>query len=368
MKNIMRIIVAAFLVLIALALLLVAYELIISSGKVSEYKDEKGRVISGSLSEKIHVEINGADNGFFINSKDIDNPVLLFISSGPGTDDYFFNEKYTDMHLEDEFTVVYWDYRGMGIAFDSKIDPDSITGDVLTEDAHMVTQYLKDRFNKNKIYIMGFSGGTRIAVEVIKKYPEDYFAYIGMAQVVTDNTDRDTIMYNFMKDVFTERGDTKRLKKLESEVTKLDGGNYVAHNWYSFVYLLHDAGGGTTYKESEFIGIDIPIMLSHCYTFSEKINYIRGMKMYRRTKFERECADFDFRKTKNEFKIPVFFLSGEYDYNCPWPLVEEYCNVISAPMKGFYKIKNAAHSPLWENVPASHDVMLEIKEKTLYEK
>ena len=60
----------------------------------------------------------------------------------------------------------------------------------------------------------------------------------------------------------------------------------------------------------------------------------------------------------------MFFLSGEYDYNCPWPLVEDYCEKISAPDKGFYLIKDAAHSPLWENARDSFDAMAEILEKT----
>ncbi|MCR4647895.1 MAG: alpha/beta hydrolase, partial [Lachnospiraceae bacterium] len=68
-----------------------------SSGKIREYKDANGNVIPGSISEKIIIDINGAKNGLFINGKDINNPVLLLISSGPGTDDYFLTERYPDM-------------------------------------------------------------------------------------------------------------------------------------------------------------------------------------------------------------------------------------------------------------------------------
>ncbi len=60
------------------------------------------------------MNINGAPNGFFINSVDTGNPVLWLVSSVPGTDDYVFTDKYEDMRLEEDFTVVYWDYRSMG--------------------------------------------------------------------------------------------------------------------------------------------------------------------------------------------------------------------------------------------------------------
>ena len=310
------------------------------------------------------MDINGAPNGFFINSKDLDNPVLLFVSSGPGTDDYVFTDKYKDMHLEDEFTVVYWDYRYMGIAYNSKIDVDSVNIDNLLDDTYAVTEYLKERFNKDKIYIMGFSGGTHVALREAARHPENYYAYIGMAQCVTDSEENDTLMYNFMKGVFEKNGDKTNLNKLEDSVTHLDSGNIKCKDWYSYVNLLHDAGGGTILNKSEFEGIVMPIITCRCYTVPEKFKYITGMKKYRTTPLYEELNDFDYRNSMNIFELPVFFISGECDYNCPWELVEDYCDSIDAPVKAFYKIPGAAHSPLWENTDAAHEAMLQIKEMT----
>ena len=345
--------------ILAVPVLLLVVWWIMSPGKIRTYTE------ANSLSEKFVMDINGAPNGFFINSKDINNPVLLFVSSGPGTDDYVFTDKYKDMHIEDEFTVVYWDYRYMGIAYDKDIDVDSINIDNLLDDTYAVTEYLKDRFNKDKIYIMGFSGGTKIALMEVQRHPEDYYAYIGMAQCVTDSEENDTLMYKFMKDVFVMRGDTKNLKKLEDAVVHLDGGNIKCKDWYVYVNLLHEAGGGTIYNKTEFEGIVWPIITCGCYTLKEKINYITAMKTYRKTPLYEQLDDFDYRKSIAHIEIPVFFISGEYDYNCPWELVEDYCNVIDAPRKGFYKISGAAHSPLWENPDETEKALIEIKEMTL---
>jgi len=359
MKKILFRIVFIFAGLIVLLFLIWWF---MSGNKIREYKDGQGNTLSGSVSEKTIIEINGAKNGLFINSRDASNPVLLLVSSGPGTDDYFLTERFPDMHIDDIFTLVYWDYRGMGIAYDAGIDPAGITAEVLLEDTKAVTNYLRDRFCADKIFIMGFSGGTKIAVKAALTYPELYYAYIGMAQLVTDSAENDRLMYDFMRSVFEERKDSKRLKKLE-ELVYRDASGLHAKDWYSYVMLLHDAGGGTTYNETEFWGIDIPIMMSHCYTVTEKINYIRGMKMYRKTAFAKETKGFDYRKSMNEFEIPVYFLSGKYDFNCPQPLVKDYCEKITAPDKGFYLIDNAAHSPLWENAEESFRIMEEIKEK-----
>lgn len=63
---------------VAIFLIIFLIWVFMSPGTIREYDGEK------SLSEKFVMDINGAPNGFFINSKNTDNPVLLFVSSGPG--------------------------------------------------------------------------------------------------------------------------------------------------------------------------------------------------------------------------------------------------------------------------------------------
>ena len=138
-KKAVKIIIMIFLCIIAVLIVLFVIWAIMSPGKIRTYDSPK------SLSEKFVTEINGAPNGFFINSVNTDNPVLLFVSSGPGTDDYVFTDKYKDMKLEEDFTVVYWDYRNMGIAYDKDFDMSSITLENLLNDTDHVTQYLKKR-------------------------------------------------------------------------------------------------------------------------------------------------------------------------------------------------------------------------------
>ena len=99
MKKMMSIFRVTALCLMAFVLFVLIIWIIISPGKIRTYTEPN------SLSEKFVMDINGAPNGFFINSKDIDNPVLLFVSSGPGTDDYVFTDKYKDMQLEDYLSI-----------------------------------------------------------------------------------------------------------------------------------------------------------------------------------------------------------------------------------------------------------------------
>ena len=358
-RRIMLISLIVVLIIINFALILLLIWTIMSPGSIRKYKDKN------SLSQKYTININGEKNGFFINSKDINNPVLLLVSSGPGTDDYFLTSKYKDMKIEEHFTIVYWDYRGMGIAYNKNIDINSITMDNLVKDAHEVTNYLKERFNKDKIYIMGFSGGTKIALNTVKEYPSDYYAYIGMAQVVTNSYENDTLMYNFMKKIFDSRNQISKLKELEKEVTHLDNDFVKCNDWGKFVMLVHDAGGGTILNKTEKDSITLPIICAKCYTIKEKFDYIKGLKLYKKVQLEK--GEYDYRNSISKIDIPTYFISGEYDYNCPWELVEDYSNKLDAPKKGFYKITNSAHSPLWENYTKTLDALLKIKEETINE-
>ena len=356
MKKNRRILMTVAIVLILLIVIPLVFWVILSRGSIRSYSGEN------SLSEKFVMDINGAPNGFYINSKDTDNPVLLLVSSGPGTDDYFLTDKYKDMDLEDDFTVVYWDYRGCGIAYDRNVDINEITLDNLINDTHEVTGYLKERFSREKIFLMGFSGGSKIAINVAQMYPEDYYAYIGMAQCVTDSYENDTLMYGFMKKTFEANGDTRSLKKLEDSVEHIDD-HVKCKNWRDYVDLVHEAGGGTIKDKSEFTGNIIPIFTCRCYTVREKLNYVPSLKMYDKAPIADEIKNYDYREEITSLDIPAYFISGEYDYNCPWELVEDYCDGLKAPDKGFYLIPDSAHSPLWENPEKTCDILKSIKEK-----
>lgn len=349
MKKVIKKLLIIFYIFIFCIFVLGMIFVVISSGKIKPFKNQNGQIIKNSISEKIIVNLNGADNGLIICGKNLENPVLLLISSGPGTSDYFFNEAYPNMNLEDFYTVCYWDYRGMCLVYDKNLNPETITTEQILKDTKAVTDYLKNRFGKEKIFLMGFSGGSHIGLKIATVYPNDYYAYIGLSQSVCRGPENDSLMFDYMEKIFKSRGQMTNLKKLEKSVDFLENGQVICKDWATFVFLLHKAGGGTIKDKSEFMGIIVPIIKARCYTAREKINYIRGMKMYRTTPFYKDLENKDYRNEITKLEIPVYFISGEYDYNCPWPLVEQYCTMLQAPKKAFFKVENAAHSPLWEN-------------------
>jgi len=93
-----------------------------SPGRPAPLVDEMGQKIDGSLSEKVFVEINGIQQGMFIQSANPTNPVLLFLHDGPGMVEFFLQGTHPSS-LEQDFTVVWWEQRGAGMSFSTEISP-----------------------------------------------------------------------------------------------------------------------------------------------------------------------------------------------------------------------------------------------------
>lgn len=98
----------AMIVAATLALLLLgafAWLLAISPGQPRPLVDATGRVIPGSLSERVFVGIGGIRQGMIIQSADPSSPVPLFLHGGPGMVEFFMEADYPT-GLAQHFTMV----------------------------------------------------------------------------------------------------------------------------------------------------------------------------------------------------------------------------------------------------------------------
>ncbi|MCF8267333.1 MAG: alpha/beta hydrolase, partial [Ignavibacteriales bacterium] len=116
---------------ILITILLLIY---ISPGKPDQFFDNNGKPAANSISEKIFVSIGGIRQGMIIRSRDIRNPVLLYVHGGPSFPNYFLFEKYQP-GLEEHFTVCYWEQRGGGLSYSPEIALETMTFEYLISDA-----------------------------------------------------------------------------------------------------------------------------------------------------------------------------------------------------------------------------------------
>jgi pimeloyl-ACP methyl ester carboxylesterase len=188
--------------------------------KPEPFAGENGRPLRAGIAEKVFADINGVRQGMFIEGKDAAHPVLLWLHGG--LPEYFLTERYPT-GLENDFTMVWWEQRGAGLSYSRGIPPETMTLEQFIADTLSVTDYLRDRFGKEKIYLMAHSGGTFIGLQAVARAPEMYHAYIGVAQMV-DQLSSERLAYEYMLKRFTEAGNRRMVRKLQAAPVTMTAG------------------------------------------------------------------------------------------------------------------------------------------------
>lgn len=312
-------------------------------GKPAPFVDDSGTPLPNSISEKIFVDINGLEQGMIIKGRDLNNPVLLYVHGG--MPDTFLNQRYpTD--LEQYFTVVWWELRGAGLSYRPDMPRETLTSEQMVADTLAVTNYLRQRFGREKIYLMGHSGGTFIAIQAARQAPELYHAYIGMAQM-SDQFKSEQIAYAFMLQEFKKNGNTRMVRKLEAAPVTAEGipDAYLALRDVA----MHSLGIGTMHNmRSVERDLFLESFRYHGYTLKEKINYWRAKFSSGVSAIWKENITTNLNQTVPGLEIPTYFLEGVYDYTCSYTEAKAYFEKLNAPVKGFYTFDHSAHSPLFE--------------------
>ena len=339
-------------VFFALAVALVA----LSPGRLAPLRAADGRVIPGSLSERVTMDIGGVQQGMFIQSADPANPVLLFLHGGPGMPEFFLETTHPT-GLARDFTVVWWEQRGAGMSWNPDILPDTMTVPQLISDTITVTNYLRDRFGQDKITLLGHSWGSYLGIQVAATAPDLYHAYIGMGQV-SYQLQSEVAAHAALIAAYQAQGDTGMVRKLEAAPVSIKGG--LSNAWLRLRdKAMHGLGVGTTRDmRSVITGVFLPVWFCRAYTLREKIGIWRGLAFSRRYLWD-EFLNTDLTSQIDHLDLPVYFFSGRHDLTANHDLSRAFFDRISAPVKGFYTFDNSAHSPLFEEPQRARDILLQ---------
>lgn len=362
-NEMLRLFLIASIVLVVCAFLSLSLLCVLSPGKIKPYVGEDGEILPFSISEKTFININGIRQGMFIKGQNMHNPILLYLHGG--MPDYFLKQRYPTK-LEEDFVVVWWEQRGVGMSYNPNVPLTTVTQDQLIADTLKVTDYLRKRFNKNKIFLMGHSGGTFIGMQVIAQSPERYEAYIGVAQM-SNQFESEKLAYDYMLNQFRLNKDTKMVQRLVSHPV-------VEHNKISPAYLkirdqaMHRLGIGTTHgMHSVISGVFLLSLASPEYTLKEKINTWRSKSKYGISILSDTILSSDLSQRVKAVNIPVYFFHGRYDYTVSYALAKAYFQTLEAPVKGFYTFEHSAHSPMFEESEQTQKIIREdvLKKKNI---
>jgi pimeloyl-ACP methyl ester carboxylesterase len=316
---------------------------------------ESGRSPRNRVSEKAFVDINGLRQGMFIQTQDPTRPVLLFLHGG--LPEYFLTERHPT-GLENHFTVVWWEQRGAGLSYKPGISPETMTLEQFIADTLSVTNYLRERFGKDKIYLMAHSGGAFFGIQAVARAPELYHAYVGVAQMVYQ-LESERLAYEYMLERFKQAGESKMVQRLEAApVTMTDGTPraYLALRDRA----MHPLGIGTTHDMTSVLrGVIWPSLVSRRYTPTEKVKLWRGKFSSGVSALWDDMLTTDLTSQVPELALPAYFFHGIFDYTVNYGLAKSYFQKLKAPLKGFYTFDRSAHSPVLEEPEKARAIMRE---------
>lgn len=295
---------------------------------------------TSELAYSEQVNINDTQQHIIVRGEDESNPVILFLAGGPGGSQVQATRQHLK-YLEDEFTIVNWEQPGSGMSYKSR-DISTLTPQTYVLDAHALTQYLKDRFEKDKIYLMGESWGSYLAIELATQYPDDYHAIVTTGQMV-DFAETEEYCYDKALEIARETNDDQQVKALENlGRPPLTEGNISLDSATYLTYLHQYMAQSDDVNHVSWSTFDT--LFSPEYSITDSLNFMRAL-YFTFSHVYKQLYTTDLRQTHTDIDVPIYILHGRHDVNAPVYLVEEYYNLINAPEKELIFFERSGHNP-----------------------
>lgn len=291
-------------------------------------------------------------------------PILLVCGGGPGIPQYFLEYLYPSV-LDEYFDVVYFDYRGTGLFSRERLRNIDMTTERYLTDIKKLAEYFISVEPESKLYILGHSFGTYIALQAVKRFPDYFNSYIAVSQICNQYVS-ECMAVEYMKSWYAIHNNKKKANRFDRFNIWKDEACY--HNYVVSPLRdasMHEIGIGTTRNmRSPVKEIFLPSLKCPMYSFGELV------KIWKR-KFAASCYPvtsdamrFNAFEEVSEIEIPIFFITGRHDYTCNVELQISYFERIKSPYKKLFLFEEAAHSPIYECPDESRKVLNTILEKT----
>jgi pimeloyl-ACP methyl ester carboxylesterase len=250
---------------------------------------------ASGIDEASYVPIGGIEQWVTIRGQDRANPVILFLHGGPGdvTNPWTFG---IFAPWEEQFTMVQWDERGAGRTL-AKTGPgvaSTLTVDRMAQDGIELAEYLRQRLGKAKIILVGHSFGSVLALTMVRRRPDLFYAYVGTGQVA-DATRNYAVAYDALVRKARALGNARALADLQ----RVGPPPYASGDGYRVQWAWANAFEGADQFLNGTIGLT--------------------------------------------FAIPIFFFQGAEDFTTPTALARQYLAMIHAPRKAFVTIEGGGH-------------------------
>ncbi len=321
--------------------------------------DASGATIPGGLATLETVPLGGSDQTIMIRAADPSKPVLLFLSGGPGQSDLALARALTTGWVDD-LVFVDWDQRGNGTSYPA-IDPlASMTLDQAVADTIALSEYLRERFAEEKIYLMGESWGTILGVLAVQQRPDLFHAWIGSGQMV-DVRETDRRIYADLTALAQRTGDADLAAGLEAigepPYQDIPFANGQVMFWYDRMYEAYTPSAGYLAR-GDASGLDPFGVLGSEYALIDKANVLRGLMDTFAVMYP-QLQGLDLRQEVPRLEVPVVVLDGAAELDGRRDLALAWFDALDAPSKQLVTYDGAAHAVAFEQADEVERLLVE---------
>jgi proline iminopeptidase len=264
------------------------------------------------------VEIGGIKQWIGAKSDDDSKPLLLFLHGGPGFSSRAYSKKFVKQ-LKKDFIVAQWDQRGTGITAAWGSSNDSLTIELMHSDTEEVVNYLLGKFNKKKLYLVGFSWGGFLGLHFAHKHPELLHAYISVSSMIHgDESERRTL--ELIREKAQQLNNTEALAEISKITIPFASWEelYFQRKWTAV--LFDDKANIKQYPKSlfkEWSSKWMPVFLE-----ASKVNY---------------------SQTVPEIHCPIYFFLSKNDLVANYSVTQQYFDDLAASRKQLIWFDQSTH-------------------------
>jgi pimeloyl-ACP methyl ester carboxylesterase len=302
------------------------------------------------------VTLGGLQQWILIRSEATTHPVLLWLHGGPGSPTLPLAHQY-DGELLKHFIVVHWDQRGAGKSFDASLSLDMMKIENFVTDTLELTNVLRERFQQEKIYLVGHSWGSVLGALVVSRQPELFHAFIGVGQAV-NIPEAQVVAYEQL----LEQARVTNNQQAIDELTALGTPPWTDQQAnISYATWVNNFGGvmqGITGEE-----LDKTVASSPYYTAADREKWQQGQTFSARAMIA-ELMQVNLVNKVKTLNIPVYIFSGKHDLNSPSSLAQRWLDGLESPKKELVIFENSAHFLMWEENEKFNQEMLRVLGET----
>ncbi len=304
-------------------------------------------------------KIGGVPQSLMVRGDSKDNPVMLFLHGGPGYPLFPLDQTGEVMrHMEESFTMVYWEQRGTGRSFSWRLSTDSMTLDRFVSDTREVVEYTRDLLGAEKVFVWGHSWGSNVGALFAAAYPEYLHAYVSTGQSVHPFKN-ERLCYEFVYKQATLENNRRALRELERVDTLPDRYGVedalLIRRWVQYYGgIVKERVGSRGYIDV----VDIyRTMTAPQYALPDRLSMV-FRPYFSITHLWDELKTLDLEMAAPRMEVPVFFLLGRHDIIVSSKLAEQYFESLEAPYgKTLVWFEKSAHRPHHEEMEKFLEVM-----------